>query len=217
MECTMNPLAALRPLLFAAAVALAAVVAAPAAATQDGWPALFDVTGVAAGDALNVRSGPGTRWPVVATLPRDARGVEVVEPNPRQTWGRINTVEGTGWVSLAFLARRPGQWDGAFPEIAACAGTEPFWSLTRAEGRLSFRQPDAQVMIFEEAWTTGSIARRDRFSMRADGPAATLTAVLIKAECSDGMSDRLYGIGMELLIDDGKDPRQWSGCCTLSR
>ena len=77
------------------------VAAGPALATQDGWPALYDVTGVDSADVLNIRSEPGAAGDVIGALPPDAQNVEVIRDNDgHATWGLINTGEGTGWVSL---------------------------------------------------------------------------------------------------------------------
>ena len=91
------------------AVILWAALALPAIATQDGWPALHDVTGVSAGDALNIRERPDASSPIIGGLASDAEGVEVIRPNERLTWGLVNVGERTGWVSLLYLERRPHQ------------------------------------------------------------------------------------------------------------
>ena len=95
------------------ALLLLFLLAGPAAATQDQWPALFDVSGVAPDDVLNIRAAPSASAEIIGTLAPDAAGVEVVRPDSRHGWGLVNTGEGSGWASLAFLVRRPGQWLGA--------------------------------------------------------------------------------------------------------
>ena len=57
-----------------------------AALAQD-LPARFTVTGVGAGDALNVRSEPSASARIVATLPPGSTGVEVLSPLPGRTLG----------------------------------------------------------------------------------------------------------------------------------
>jgi uncharacterized membrane protein len=194
------------------ALVLWVALAAPALATQDGWPAIHDVTGVAADDVLNIRERPDASAPIVGSLPPGAT-VEVIRANDRLTWGLVNAGERTGWVSMRYLQRRPGQWDGSFPEIAACYGTEPFWSLARAGDALTFSTPEA-----EEGYTittrSGSASRRDSFHMVADGATGPAVAMLRTEACSDGMSDRAFGISIELLLGLGGETRQLSGCCT---
>ncbi len=199
-----------------AAAVLWALFALPAAATQDGWPALHDVTGVAADDVLNLRAAPDASAPVIGRLAPDATGIEVIRPTGDLGWGLVNTGEGTGWVSLRFLERRPGQWDGAFPEIAACFGTEPFWSLRRDGDALVFETPDAAPRDHAITVRSGSANRRDSFHLMAEGPDEPAVAIFQTRACSDGMSDREYGIGIELLLGTGPGTRHLSGCCTLA-
>jgi uncharacterized membrane protein len=196
------------------ALILWAALAAPALATQDGWPAIHDVTGVAADDVLNIRERPDASSPIVGQLAPDAT-VEVIRPNERLTWGLVNAGERTGWVSLRYLQRRPGQWDGAFPEVAACFGTEPFWSLARDGDALTFSTPEGSE-VFAITTRSGSQNRRDSFHMIAEGPGGPAVAILQTEACSDGMSDRVFGISLQLLLGLGPEARQLSGCCTLS-
>lgn len=141
----------------------------------------------------------------------------MIRPNPRETWGLVNTGEGTGWVSLAYLARRPGQWYGRMPAIAACFGTEPFWTLRATPpgadmpSELSLSRLDGITQVFMVTGRAGSATRRDRHAILAEG--ATLRLSL--SACGDGMSDRTYGIDADLMI--GADELlMLSGCCTLS-
>ena len=194
------------------ALLLWAALAAPAAATQDGWPAIYDVTGVAEGDVLNIRERPDASSPIVGQL-TPGMTVEVIRPNDRQTWGRVNEGEQGGWVSLRYMTRRPGQWDGAFPEIASCFGTEPFWSLLRLGDEITFSTPETSE-AFTITARSGSENRRDSFHMIAEGADGPAVAVLRTESCSDGMSDREFGISVQLLVGVGGAPRHLSGCCT---
>ena len=193
------------------------LVAGPAAAAVDAWPAVHDVSGVAADDVLNIRAEPTASAPIVGTFAPDATGIEVVRTTEDGRWGLVNIGEGTGWVSMAFLARGPGQYDGASYPITSCFGTEPFWTLaigsdwvmTTPEG-VTFRSPAAPL--------TGSIFRRARhgaLSMTSDGrPVALLTTA---ERCTDGMSDREFGLSASLMIGTGDEMQFHAGCCTLAR
>ncbi len=200
--------------------ALLVFAAEPAAATQDAWPALFDVVGVAADDVLNVRAEPTAAAQVIGTIAPDATGVEVIAPDPRQTWGQVNMGEGPGWVSLAFLRRKPGQWLGAIPAIRQCFGTEPFWSLSLGDkGAVSFATPEGEPIGGVVSDRVGSESRRDRYALTGmlDGPAEAGSFGLhfALASCGDGMSSRVYGIEGDLVIDGAQGPRMLSGCCSL--
>lgn len=190
--------------------------ALPALATQDGWPALHDVAGVSPSDVLNVRERPDASAPVIGRLAPDATGIEVIRPNERLTWGLVNIGERTGWVSLRYLARRPHQWDGAFPEIASCHGTEPFWSIRRDGDMLTYSDPESAQLDFPLVSKSGSASRRDSFHMIVAGPDAPAVLLLTTETCGDGMSDREFGISVQFLTGIGGDVRHLSGCCTLA-
>jgi peptidoglycan/xylan/chitin deacetylase (PgdA/CDA1 family) len=68
--------------------------------------AVWDVTGVAANDVLNVRRGPGTTFPVIGTLASDAVGLE--------STGRTAQVDGALWRELAVPGATTGWVNAAF-------------------------------------------------------------------------------------------------------
>lgn len=202
-------------------VAALAALAAPVGATQDQWPALFDVTGVAADDVLNIRTDPDATSDIIATLAPDATRVEVIRPNERESWGMVNAGERTGWVSLAFLQRRAGQWLGAHPRITSCFGTEPFWSLDlQNENALAWRTPEIEIAGGRIEARLASGNRRDRHGLSARfsfGKEATeISAITALQVCTDGMSDRAYGISVDVLMTGVEGTALYSGCCTLA-
>lgn len=187
------------------------LLAGPAHATQDAWPALYDVTGVGAGDVLNVREGPSARTRAIGSLSSDARGVEILERDEPTGWGRVNLPEGPGWVSMRYLSRRPGQWAGAFPPVAACFGTEPFWRLELEGEAATWSVPGGEVRGQVEG-RLSSAARRDRYGLVLALGEGRLAGVIAARACSDGMSDRLYGLAFDAVWGDDV----FSGCCTLA-
>jgi uncharacterized membrane protein len=196
--------------------------AGSAAATQDRWPALYDVTGVAASDVLNIREAPEASAAIIGSLAPDAKGVELVRPNDRETWALVNTREGSGWVSLRFLARQPGQWVGSVPERALCTGTEPFWSLEIAGGALTYATPEdegapARIDSVEESRNIRGRHLLAATIARSGGPAVDLLALLSNEACSDGMSDRAYGYRLDLVLRGQDGTTLQSGCCALAR
>jgi len=195
-----------------------ALLCGPAFATQDAWPALFDVAGVSDDDVLNIRAEPSADAPIIGSLEHDATGVEVIEPSERHTWGRVNVGETSGWVSLSFLQRGPGQWFGAPLQPASCFGTEPFWDIAfdddilmwsalgeeSSPGRLESRIPGSNRYDRE--------AMSMRFQDGRDG-----VAVLRLESCSDFMTDRAYGIAVDVILGTTEGAAFYSGCCSLSR
>ncbi|MGR3373935.1 MAG: SH3 domain-containing protein [Pseudooceanicola nanhaiensis] len=202
------------------ALGLALALAAGAASAQESVPAFYDVEGVAADDVLNVRREPDPGTPIIGTLAHDATRVEVTELRPRLGWGRVNTAEGSGWVSMDFMERVPGQDPGTFPAIARCSGTEPFWTLSRDGTTYSFGGPDLAGIGFTTTWRGTASGRRDRYAaMLQSGRAgrSKATAVIARQSCSDGMSDRHYGFTLDLVITGAEgEPRFYSGCCSLA-
>ena len=70
-------------------------------------PGGYVVTGVARNDTLNVRSGPGSNYSVVARLPNGSGGIQIVGApvmNGSTEWVRINIGNRqSGWVTANFL------------------------------------------------------------------------------------------------------------------
>lgn len=190
-------------------VALALLLASPACA--ESLPALYRVTGVAAGDVLNIRAEPSAAAAILGSLPPDAAGVEVVAE--QAGWGLVSTGEGAGWVKLTFLARAPGAEWFALTRPLRCIGTEPFWSLgvEPATKVAVFSTPDKgdAFTTLTTLWPGGDLRPGAAFAL-PDG-FATLTG----EQCSDGMSDRVFGIAISL-YRMGEAPSVLQGCCTLA-
>ncbi len=190
---------------------IALAFALPAQATQDGWPALHDVVFVAADDVLNIRAEPNASSEIIGTLAHDAEEVEIIEANDDLTWGRVNTGEMSGWVSMSFMERRPGQWDGIYPEFRTCYGTEPFWDLSRDDGVLTLDVAfdDEEAISETIAFETGTLNHRGRYSFASD----SMVGLISRAACNDGMSDRDFGLELNLVLPGSQMHLQ--GCCSL--
>jgi len=187
---------------------------APGAWAQS-LPALYDVSGVRQGDTLNVRAGPSTDFEVIGKLPADATGLEVIDADPDGAWGLINWGEGAGWVALGFLSRQPGQPEEGLPAAFVCSGTEPFWSFGRsADGKATLSRPDREA-AFESLQTLVSENRPDRHALFADGGDTVVTAIVARNLCRDGMTERAYGLGIDLLVTDKTEVHVYSGCCRV--
>ncbi len=193
--------------------------AEPAAATQEYiLPTLFDVTGVAADDVLNIRAAPNASAEIIGTFAPNARDIEVVGHDETGQWARINTRERSGWTALRYLAYQVDVWTpGILPQTLHCLGNEPFWSF-RPEGEdMVFSTPDKPeaVMRIEKVMSTG-ILRDPRRSLSAQGDSSRVTAVIVPMACSDGMSDRSYGLDVTLILGGGAAPQMLTGCCSIA-
>lgn len=201
--------------------------ASPAIASQHSWPALHDVIGVDAGDVLNIRSEPDMTGEILDTLAAETTGIEVIRANDDLTWGLVNVGERTGWVSLTYLARQAKAESIAFPDIRQCFGTEPFWSLSYDQPAIRLSMPDVPPA---EGFISGLFSSRsqsDRYfftgsMMSPDAGPINVDLSLRLRACGDGMSDRAFGIEVDMLVSDNdttdgfRQSGLFSGCCTIA-
>ncbi len=180
-------------------------------------PALFDVVGVGADDALNIRQGPGVGFAVVGALAPDARGVEVVELDEKMGWAHVAGAEGGGWVALRYLMRQPQQSDERLPQPLVCGGTEPFWSLDLTGGDSAvFSEPGRKDYLLSRKWErTAEGSPPIDFVVVLAGAQGSVTALISRESCSDGMSDRPYGLSARVATDGAMKRRLLRGCCYL--
>ena len=201
----------------AKALALISAIVFSTNATAQPLPQLYDVTGVGVGDQLNIRAEPSADAAPLGTLPRDARAIEVVALNEAGTWGQVNTAEASGWVNMRYMDERGVHIDHYnLPDGLFCMGTEPFWSAQNIGGRLHYDTPDApardmDIWIAQDSGIEGDLRRMLQFA-GIGGPGM---GFIYPAQCSDGMSDRAYGLAISLMT--APDAPMLSGCCTLSR
>lgn len=175
-------------------------------------PELYSVTGIKAGDVVNIRQEPNTTAAIIGTLAPEARDIEVMALSQNGEWAWVNKGDNGGWVSYDLLQMQPNVWQiGALPPSLSCMGTEPFWSLSFADGKASIQTPDSP----EQSYNIESISDRnfpeDRIRVVRAGD---LTAVISAQQCSDGMSDRLYGLQAILALQGAEQP-VLAGCCSI--
>lgn len=178
-------------------------------------PALYSVTDVAADDLLNVRNGPGSDSEILGTLPPDATDVEVVALSREGNWALLNYGEGSGWASMRFLSPQPAVTTIlGLPVGLQCFGTEPFWDITFLdELTLILRTPEGEtshaITANAPAPEAVNLAKTGfRFAWARDRE--VVTAYILPGACTDGMSDRRYGL--HYVDDQGLR----LGCCSLN-
>jgi uncharacterized membrane protein len=209
-------------------IALATLVAAAAAsASEIPDPGLaYTVSGLAAGDRLNVRSAAGPAEPVAGTL---AAGTKVVMTGRRQSvpaasggragaWWEVvfaGAERGTGWVNAQFLAAAGDQSETGYPLV--CTGTEPFWNLAISTGQATFTEPgqDPGKTYQAGSWLPAR-GMSSQFAIRLEdgGRLSGFMSVIREPHCSDGMSDTVYPFAGTLIFTDG---RVLGGCCSRAR
>ncbi len=196
--------------------ALALWIIASAALARD-LPAVFDVTGVASDDVLNIRAAPSATADILRSIPPDAKGVEVLALSQDGKWGMVSTGEGNGWVAMRYLTAQPAPGPDTLPRPMTCMGTEPFWALEHGRGLDLFRvpgEPDQPLVLQSEF-----AAPEGYFALSGgSGQTDTQYALTITRQfCSDGMSDRQFGFDARLFISSPAGNRLLHGCCTLDQ
>lgn len=198
-------------------LAVAALLAPGATAAQD-LPALYRVTGVADDDVLNIRAAPDAGAEKLDALAPRAVHVEVTELSADGRWGRVNSGERSGWVSIRYLAAEPGPAWHELQTPLSCYGTEPFWSLgfRPAGARIAFETMEGATADLTAGWAAPASGRRGIIGMGLSGPGATGFALFRAGTCNDGMSDRVMGLSVELFLTGPEGSTGYSGCCTLA-
>lgn len=180
------------------------------------YPALHDVTGVAANDVLNIRAEPNAGADLRGALAPTATDIEVVALSEDGKWARIGDGEANGWVALRFLDRHDGQDGLLLSQALTCSGTEPFWTVDLpGTGRMTFEDMGLAPASGAIAPAT-SVNRVDKagFIARLTGD-LLVTGVLTRDLCSDGMSDRVYGLTLDMVVNSPGGDALFSGCCSL--
>jgi uncharacterized membrane protein len=117
---------------------------------------------------------------------------------------------------MRYLERQvPDLWvQGRLP--MRCMGTEPFWTMVffLPTNRSEFIAPDDSFEVRTDAPYLPSTAHPPTLALAFDG-ARQGFAVIRQGICSDGMSDRIYGLESQIYWRG--DAAGLSGCCTLAR
>lgn len=173
-------------------------------------PDRYSVSGVAADDVLNIRELPSGSSEKVGELGPYLFNVEVLRT--MDGWGHIGADERSGWVSMNFLVPNPVP-AGELLRPMSCFGTEPFWDI-------SFYPRGAEYNFIGEGRRPLTILRESVASNgyiveAQEDPTLTRTLIINALPCSDGMSDRQFGMSMAMFTDtpDGNSVR--TGCCTM--
>lgn len=185
-------------------------------ALAESFPHYATVTGVAAGDVLNLRAEPTVSAPVLGTLNPGAIGVEITGASADGKWRRLNVGERTGWAAARYLVAEPMPpwWTERVP--LACFGTEPFWSLRYLPGLLRLEMAGEPTQNLGIVWTGApQNGQAATVGMKLSGEGSDGFVVFKGGDCSDGMSDRLFAIGLDIFLNTPDGGRALTGCCRL--
>lgn len=198
-----------------AAVCLALLIQTAPALSEPGY---WRVTGVAADDTLNVRKQPSASSADIGDLSPDATGIEVINTDASGDWGRIVWEDGNGWIAMRFLIAdpQPGIGGTALPQGLLCNGTEPFWSVRLSGGGAVYSGIDGDAVALTLSGALTAEARGPFPVVVSHGAASAASMSIIEpAECSDGMSDRVYPWRVLFLLSTPDGQRLLDGCCQL--
>ncbi len=181
----------------------------------------YRVINVAAGDSLNIRSGPGTENPVIHTLKNGSvvRSTGLSTRVGNTEWLQVNAQETLGWASLRFLKwAEPRTFSGTHIPIAGiCSGTEPNWyarwknnTLYVWTGLGNPAEPDITVPLSEAATAQGFTrpgflsAHSPDLSLRlVHQPGVTCLAQPVDTDMEGGV----------LFISRPGEEKLYNGCC----
>src|SRR5690606_8055976 len=131
-------------------------------------------------------------------------------------WGMVSTGDADGWVALRYLLPLPGGAPGLIPRPMTCLGTEPFWSISLAEGHLRWATPDGapqELKLIQEKTAPEGYFLSGSGAQGQDSYDLTIT----KEYCSDGMSDRSYAYSARLFRAGPEGNRLIRACCTMQQ
>ncbi|WP_147126615.1 COG3650 family protein [Shimia ponticola] len=193
---------------------LCLLLASPA--LGDPFPALYDVTGVASNDVLNIRAEPSARSPVLDHFAPFERDVEVIGTDSSGKWARVAAGEQMGWSSLRFLARQAGQDGGFLPEQLFCHGTEPFWNLDfQADHTTVLDRLGSDSLSYEMSPLAMAANAPNTHGALGHGALGAMTLSVTRQSCNDGMSDLVFGLSATVIYEDTFGADVLSGCCSL--
>lgn len=183
-----------------------------ASAAQD-LPGRYSVTDVAADDRLNIRAAPNAGAPTLGDYPPFAINIEVLRITESGKWGMIGRPEGNGWVSMRYLAPSPPADPYSIPRPFTCHGTEPFWTLSITARGADFTELDNSPVALSA--NSEDVAKAGYVANFSQGPEHAYVLISERLDCSDGMSDRIFGFSAHVFESAPQGNRLLRGCCTM--
>jgi uncharacterized protein YraI len=173
-----------------------------------GEGAALAVVGVAAGDTLNVRSGPGSDLDVVTELAPLAAGFAATGRNrvldDDSVWAEVEADGATGWVNAAYVAQLGTAADVTADVPATSAATVAALAEAVAAGRAGEGEGPTPTVTIVDGPTDSEVTvdligladdaqRGERLYIvaTAEGDGFTATVVEATALCARGVTDGL--------------------------
>lgn len=185
-------------------------------------PLLYTVTGVAQNDTLNLRESPDASAPDMGDLrPEDT--VEILRLSADGKWGRVESYDAVGWVSMRFMALTPNTTaDGTglpygLPLQISCSGAEPFWDISITSGNEITIGSDGTTDWEVNTYPILGISKTLFTSEYVYGfSSPPYTGVLKKEACFNDFTGLNSGWTLALVFQQGRDNSVLSGCCTAT-
>jgi uncharacterized membrane protein len=176
----------------------------------------YAVTGVAAGDVLNIRQDPSVAATIIGSYAPNATDIlvsGVTSSIDGSEWVEvIDAARGkTGFVRAKFLAPSNAAQEPETDYPIACIGTEPFWGIRISGEKATINDVDGESTATAGQWMLTGPNSRSFFVPLA--PKGSVSVVDAGAQCSDGMSDNLYPWHGILITPSGY---AFAGCCARS-
>ncbi|OQX15062.1 MAG: hypothetical protein BWK73_07730 [Thiothrix lacustris] len=218
----------------AMALALALSVSSVQAAND-----VYVVTGVTAGEFLNMRANAGTGNSVVGRIPYNGQGIVTTGEEKKigsTVWAKIYWNGVGGWVSKRYLlsedqaASTPPAPVVTVPpvkvpsnitpppakaagNVLVCSGTEPFWSIEVTDANLNVNMMDGPRYSVPVTFRQTSANNATIAVIAGVAGTNNTQAFMQKVDsCSDGMSDANYPYSITAVLNN---QRVLSGCCRV--
>lgn len=208
--------------------ALLLLFAAPAFAD---FPALYDVKGVTADDAVNIRASRSNSAAIIGTVTAVQKRIEVVRLSADGLWSLVNTEQRTGWVASRFLSLTPRAIHHDI-DIYSCFGGKPSWTLTFGVGThygfpigLSYQSEGQKKIRYWQDYLIYGLQKNGDFLATANAHEhsiitswrrkRTAIAIVTHQTCIDETSGREFGLSVDIMRSESDIPHQESGCCSL--
>ncbi|WP_138466234.1 hypothetical protein [Poseidonocella sp. HB161398] len=182
-----------------------------AAAAEGGLPARYRTLAPA-----ELRAAPDAGAEETAAL-EEGRILEILAFSDDGAWALTGRGEGAAWLPLAGLERLGGAAAEGLP--MRCYGTEPFWGLNLPSAFFGeFERPEHPETPLQLTGSDETLAASGRARLWTFVGDELRGHLVVRNEvCSDGMSDRPFGLSATLsLAETAGAVHLLLGCCSLT-
>lgn len=176
-------------------------------------PPVYQVTGVAQDDTLNIRAEPSAKSAIIGEIYAYDIAVEILHLTDDGKWGYVGARADNGWVAMRFLKHDPSPEPYLVPRPLACSGTEPFWNIGLYPRGSEFQTPD--IPRTDISVTSEGVAESGFYAVAEEGPTRIYRLNVTRQVCHDDMSGREFGYAGSLFVESPDGNMMLSGCCTL--